>query len=188
MLAQTKVDYVYWIDGLGAEYIPFINHIVSGQRVFVTEKCAYTRADIPSSTTHNRYDLPPEQIFRTLDEKAHDSHGYRKYDTLIEELAILRDAVEKIMQNHIGENCRIAIVSDHGLSYLSRKVESLKTEKTAEHEGRYLLSDNAPRHDSDFVYHINEGDGQQYKVALRHASLGNNQHMRFTEGVLPKKF
>ena len=187
MLAQVKVDYVYWIDGLGAEYIPFINHIVSGQNVFVTEKCVYSRTDIPSSTTHNRYDLPPEQIFRALDEKAHDSHGYRKYDTLIEELAIVRNAVEKIMQNHIGENCRIAIVSDHGLSYLSRKVESLKTEKTAEHEGRYLLSDNTPHHDTDFVYHINESDGRQYKVALRHASLGNKPTHEVHGGCTPEE-
>lgn len=187
MLAQTKVDYVYWIDGLGAEYIPFINHIVSGQKVFVTEKCVYSRADIPSSTTHNRYDLPPEQIFRALDEKAHDSHGYRKYDTLIEELAIMRDAVEKIMQNHIGENCRIAIVSDHGLSFLSRKADSLKTEKTAEHEGRYLLSDNTPHHDTDFVYHFNESDGRQYKIALRHASLGNKPTHEVHGGCTPEE-
>lgn len=187
MLTQTKVDYVYWIDGLGAEYIPFINHIVSGQKVFVTEKCVYSRADIPSSTTHNRYDLPPEQILRALDEKAHDSHGYRKYDTLIEELAIVRDAVKKIMQNHIGENCRIAIVSDHGLSYLSRKVDSLKTEKTAEHEGRYLLSDNIPHHDTDFIYHLNESDGRQYKVALRHASLGNKPTHEVHGGCTPEE-
>ncbi len=187
MLAQTKVDYVYWIDGLGAEYIPFINHIVSGQSVFMTEKCVYSRADIPSSTTHNRYNIPSEQIFRALDEKAHDSHGYRKYDTLIEELAILRDAVEKIMKNHIGENCRIAIVSDHGLSFLSRKVDSLKTEKKAEHEGRYLLSDNTPLHDTDFVYHINESDGRQYKVALRHASLGNKPTHEVHGGCTPEE-
>ena len=99
----------------------------------------------------------------------------------------MRDAVEKIMQNHIGENCRIAIVSDHGLSYLSRKVESLKTEKTAEHEGRYLVSDNTPHHDTDFVYHINESDGRQYKVALRHTSLGNKPTHEVHGGCTPEE-
>lgn len=187
ILAQTQVDYVYWIDGLGAEYIPFIHHIIGEQKGFVAEQCIVSRADIPSSTSHNRYDLPASQIFRALDEKAHDSRGYRKYDTLIEELALLRDILNKIMLNHSSEHCRIAIVSDHGLSFLSRKVESLKTDKNAEHEGRYLRSDATPRHDTDFIYHTNETDGFQYKVALRHASLGNKPTHEVHGGCTPEE-
>ena len=187
MLAQAQVDYVYWIDGLGAEYIPYIHYILSGQKIFVAEQCTFSRADIPSSTKHNRYDLPPEQIFRALDEKAHDIHGYRKYDTLISELSILRNILENIVQNHFGENCRIAIVSDHGLSFLSRKADSLKTDKDAEHEGRYLLSDNTPHHDTDFVYHVNEEDGRQYKVALKHSSLGNKPTHEVHGGCTPEE-
>ena len=58
-------------------------------------------------------------------------------------------------------------------------------------EERYSLSlmipDNTPHHDADFVYHINESDGRQYKIALRHASLGNKPTHEVHGGCTPEE-
>ena len=172
-LAKSQVKIVYWIDALGAEFIPYLCWLVE-RSGFSVKKCIYTRADIPSSTSHNRFDLPSDRIFRQLDEIAHDKHGYKQYKTIIDELDCIKDLTETIVSNHRGKNEEIAIVSDHGLSCLSRKTESLKYDKSADHEGRYIEVDDSSllMHDSNYVVHENESDGKHYKVALNHHSLG----------------
>ena len=50
-----------------------------------------------------------------------------------------------------------------------------------------MLSDNTPHHDTDFVYHKNEDDGRQYKVALQHASLGNKPTHEVHGGCTPEE-
>lgn len=172
-LVKSQVKIVYWIDALGAEFIPYLCWLVENNG-FSVRKCIYTRADIPSSTHHNRFDLPPNNVFRQLDEIAHDKHGYKQYKTLIDELDCIKRIIETIISNHRGNNEEIAIVSDHGLSCLSRKTESLKYDKSADHEGRYFEVEDSSSlmHDSNYVVHTNESDGKHYKVALNHHSLG----------------
>ena len=188
-LAGENVDKIYWIDGLGAEFYPLIHYFIeTAQTNFQIETSCFTRANLPSSTEHNRFDSEKVIKYGALDELAHSSHKYKQYLTLIDEIATLKDIINEILKDNQSSPGRIAIVSDHGLSCLSRKVDSKKLTKQAEHEGRfYELDDDSLKNDSDFIVHQNETDGKKYCVALRHASLGNRPTHEVHGGCCPEE-
>lgn len=148
---KFPVDKVYWVDGLGAEFIPYILYLLdqsnSGYDAVLTQ---VARTNIPSNTHLNSFEVDNKKIFKkeALDELAHDGH-YQKYLTLIKELKTVRQIIEDILNdNKVGKHT-IAIVSDHGLSAMSRNCESLKLDSNTKHEGRYVLldSDSGLEHD-----------------------------------------
>lgn len=188
---KYPVDKVYWVDGLGVEFIPYILYLLeqsnSGYEAVHTQ---VARTSIPSNTHLNSFEVDNKRIFKkeALDELAHDGH-YQKYRTLIKELKIVREIVETILNdNKVGKHT-IAIVSDHGLSAMSRNSESLKLDSKTKHEGRYvsLDSDSELEHDMNFVIHNNERDGKKYKVALCHASLGKKPTHEVHGGATPEE-
>lgn len=75
--ANLRPDKVYWIDALGAEFLPFLlsffEHNNHGYRVLYSE---ITRCTIPSATAQNRFDDVVK--FEDLDKIAHDTTGYKK--------------------------------------------------------------------------------------------------------------
>lgn len=181
-------DKIYWIDALGYEFLPYILSLIknfgSNYKVVYSE---VTRCTIPSATLQNRFDC--DKKYGSLDEVAHDNSGYKKYITLITELHVIQGIVSDILtQNSYGQNT-IAIVSDHGLSCLSRKVESLKYDDKVEHDGRYIKIpiEGKIYHDTDYVVHTNENDGLRYKVALTHASLGRRPVHEVHGGCTPEE-
>lgn len=180
-------DKVYWIDALGAEFLPFLLALIEqntlGYRVVYSE---VTRCTIPSATAHNRFEAAR---CGDLDAIAHDSTGYKKNATLVRELEVLqRKILDIIFSNSRGEHT-IAIVSDHGLSCLSRLAESKKYDAKVEHDGRYIKvsTDGKLYHDADYVVHINENDGERYKVALTHSSLGRRPVHEVHGGCTPEE-
>lgn len=188
---KFPVDKVYWVDGLGAEFIPYILYLLdqsnSGYDAVLTQ---VARTNIPSNTHLNSFEVDNKKIFKkeALDELAHDGH-YQKYLTLIKELKTVRQIIEDILNdNKVGKHT-IAIVSDHGLSAMSRNCESLKLNSKTKHEGRYVLldSDSGLEHDVNFVVHTNEHDGKKYKVALCHASLGKKPTHEVHGGATPEE-
>ncbi len=188
---KFPVDKVYWVDGLGAEFIPYILYLLdqsnSGYDAVLTQ---VARTNIPSNTHLNSFEVDNKKIFKkeALDELAHDGH-YQKYLTLIKELKTVRQIIEDILNdNKVGKHT-IAIVSDHGLSAMSRNCESLKLDSKTQHEGRYVLldSDSGLEHDVNFVVHTNEHDGKKYKVALCHASLGKKPTHEVHGGATPEE-
>lgn len=188
---KFPVDKVYWVDGLGAEFIPYILYLLdqsnSGYDAVLTQ---VARTNIPSNTHLNSFEVDNKKIFKkeALDELAHDGH-YQKYLTLIKELKTVRQIIEDILNdNKVGKHT-IAIVSDHGLSAMSRNCESLKLDSNTKHEGRYVLldSDSGLEHDVNFVVHTNEYDGKKYKVALCHASLGKKPAHEVHGGATPEE-
>lgn len=188
---KFPVDKVYWVDGLGAEFIPYILYLLdqsnSGYDAVLTQ---VARTNIPSNTHLNSFEVDNKKIFKkeALDELAHDGH-YQKYLTLIKELKTVRQIIEDILNdNKVGKHT-IAIVSDHGLSAMSRNCESLKLDSNTKHEGRYVLldSDSGLEHDINFVVHTNEYDGKKYKVALCHASLGKKPTHEVHGGATPEE-
>ena len=188
---DCSIDKIYWIDGLGAEFIPFIHYLLeNSQSGYVTVFSQIARTTIPSNTHLNSFDVDNQILFKlsALDELAHDGH-YQKYTTLIAELATVKAAIYKILdENKVGKHT-IAIVSDHGLSAMSRKCESLKTDSKTKHEGRYvpLADDCTMNSDFDFVVHENERDHKKYKVALRHQSLGTKPTHEVHGGATPEE-
>jgi hypothetical protein len=146
-----------------------------------------TRSELPSSTHHNRFEGENVVKFGELDELGHDSHGYRHFDTLREELQVIRKIVQEIVSTSKKEKCTVAIVSDHGLSCLSRKAPSKKYDGKFEHEGRYIKTSDDAISDSDYLVHLNESEGQKYKVALTHSSLSKIPTHQVHGGCTPEE-
>ena len=146
-----------------------------------------THCTIPSATAQNRFDDVIK--FGELDALAHDSAGYKKNATLVKELQVLQSKIMDIITSNAYGEHTIAIVSDHGLSCLSRKLDSLKYDAKVEHDGRYIkvAADGKLYHDADYVVHTNENDGERYKVALTHASLGRKPVHEVHGGCTPEE-
>ena len=183
-----KPDKVYWIDGLSAEFLSYILYLIdaeqSNMKVVHSQIC---RSDIPSSTYHNRFDGEDVLKFGALDELGHDSHLYKYLYTLKDELNVLKEIVHEIIGNSKKQPCTVAIVSDHGLSCLSRKAPSKKYDGKFEHEGRYIKSKEDALSDSDYLVHKNETDEEYYKVALTHSSLSKAPTHQVHGGCTPEE-
>ena len=146
-----------------------------------------TRSLLPSSTRHNRFEGENVKKYGELDAIGHDSHGYKHFDTLMEELKVIKSIIQDILASCKKKKCTVAIVSDHGLSCLSRKVPSKKYEGKFEHEGRYIKTSDDAQTDSDYLVHENEEDGQKYKVALTHSSLSKVPTHQVHGGCTPEE-
>lgn len=183
-----RPDQVYWIDGLGSEFLSYISYLIdkenSGLKVIRSQ---ITRSLLPSSTHHNRFDGENVKKYGELDELGHDSHGYKHFDTLKEELKVIKSIVKDILASCKKKKCTVAIVSDHGLSCLSRKAPSKKYDGKFEHEGRYIKTSDDAQTDSDYLVHENEEDGQKYKVALTHSSLSKVPTHQVHGGCTPEE-
>lgn len=184
-------DKIYWVDGLGAEFLPLILRLIENScSGYETIHAEIARSTIPSNTSINRFEVDEIKSIkiRDLDDLAHAS-PYKKYDNLILEIETVKRIVHRIINdNKIGFHT-IAIVSDHGLSSLSRKANSLKLPGKAHHEGRYiLLEDNdTTTHDNNFVVETNPRDGKRYIVALNHSSLGTRPVREVHGGATPEE-
>lgn len=183
-----KPDKVYWIDGLGVEFLSYLLYLIEAEKSNIKViRSQITRSDIPSSTYHNRFEGENVQKFGALDELGHDSHMYKYLYTLKEELKVLKDIVHEIIGDCKKQQCTIAIVSDHGLSCLSRKATSKKYEGKYEHEGRYIKTTTDALSDPDYLVHKNEKDGENYKVALTHSSLSKAPTHQVHGGCTPEE-
>lgn len=181
-------DIVYWIDGLGAEFLSYILYLIgqedSGMKVVRSQ---ITRSYLPSSTHHNRFEDDIVKKYGALDELGHDSRGYKHFDTLIDELKVIKSIIQEILSISKKQKCTVAIVSDHGLSCLSRKAPSKKYDGKFEHEGRYIMTSDDAMTDSDYLVHVNEAEGQKYKVALTHSSLSKVPTHQVHGGCTPEE-
>ena len=181
-------DKVYWIDGLGAEFLPYLLYLIEEKDSSLkVVRSQITRATIPSSTSLNRFDGENVIKYGALDELGHDAHGYKYLYTLNEELTVLKSIINEIIDTCQKQKCTIAIVSDHGLSCLSRKVPSRKYDGKFEHEGRYIKTSPEAETDHDYLVHKNEKDGQFYKVALTHSSLAKVPTHEVHGGCTPEE-
>lgn len=186
--SEYKIDRIYWIDGLGIEFFSYINSLINhnefGIEVIYSE---ITRSNLPSSTFHNRFVGDNVKKYRELDNLGHDSLGYKYPDTLISELKVLKRIIKEILSDCGKSKCTVAIVSDHGLSFLSSKAPSKKYEGKFEHEGRYIKTTKNALSDSDYIVRKNEEDGQYYKIALTHSSLSKVPTHQVHGGCTPEE-
>lgn len=170
---RKDIDILYWIDGLGVDWIPFIRNIISKyskDNIYLNEIYIAT-AELPTTTSVNKCKLQsllPEghQLPKIgdVDSFAHSSKSYPQY--IIEEMEIVEEAVCKVLDQFNGK--KIAFVSDHGITYLSQLVEGLKIGgiKT-DHEGR-LATYSSPIVDDNKYIKIDFG---QTVCSLTHHSL-----------------
>jgi hypothetical protein len=180
LLAQEMPNKIYWIDGLGIEYLSLIQRIISNSN-FRIQKLQIANTGIPSSTEHNKFDNV-EKI-EDLDNYIHNNL-YQYPQTICKEIEIVKSIFNKIL-NQTTETT-IAIVSDHGLTALSRLVDSKKYTAKASHEGRYIKLDSTDcLDDSDYIRHKNGEDN--FKVALTHASLNKKPVREVHGGCTPEE-
>ncbi|KAA6328891.1 hypothetical protein EZS27_022256 [termite gut metagenome] len=180
LLAKENIGKVYWLDGTGVEWLSLIKSCIEKSN-FQIQKCVIARTDIPSSTEYNVF----ENITK-LDDLDNFIHNnlYQYPQTICREIEIIKDIFSKILNQTIETT--IAIVSDHGLTALSRLVDSKKYAAKASHEGRYIKLDSEETiEDTDYIRHKNGTDN--YKVALTHASL-NTKSVCEVHGGCTRRF
>jgi len=179
-LAKEMVNKVYWIDGLGIEYLSLIKEIISNSN-FQIEKLKIAKTSIPSSTEHNKFGDVVK--IEDLDNYIHNNL-YQYPQTICKEIEIVKNIFSKILAQ--SSETTIAIVSDHGLTALSRLVDSKKYTAKASHEGRYIKLDNEETiEDTDYIRHKNGADN--FKVALTHASLNTKPVREVHGGCTPEE-
>ena len=169
---RTDIEVFYWIDGLGIDWIPFIMRLVEqykSEGVFLNE-IMVARSLLPSKTENNKTDLlklTNGELSKKgdLDGFAHKCTSYPQY--IIEEMGIVESAVREIISEHAGK--KIAIISDHGLSYLSqlRSGYNLGGIKS-DHYGRCAISKTGATTQDDKYITLDDG---QTICSLRHNSL-----------------
>lgn len=172
LTGRTDIDLYYWIDGLGVEWIPYIEAILKEhehENIYLNDVMV-ARAMLPTTTSKNKIELQkltdePLQKVGDLDALAHQT-GNTYPKAFVKELNIVRDAIEKIISTYAGK--KIAIVSDHGLTYLSQLQDGLNlTGFESDHHGRLATVNGHVT--SDENYFILE-DGKTV-CALNHHSL-----------------
>lgn len=172
---RQDIDIIYWIDGLGVDWVPFIRNIIyeySKEHIFLNELYV-AAADIPTTTSVNKIKLQsilPENKdlpkIGDLDSFAHSAKTYPQY--IIDEMKIVDKAIRQVLDNYNGK--KIAFVSDHGLTYLSQLNEGLKLGGiTSDHEGRLATYQTNIIEDKKY-YKLDDG---KTICALTHQSLAS---------------
>lgn len=181
-------DRIYWLDGLGAEYLPLIKTIFECESEFQVVYSEFTRANLPSETVLNGFYEKEVTKKDGIDKLGHDGGMYKPYGTLVKEIDMVREYVMEMIKDNQGAPTTIAIVSDHGMSSLSRKAESRKLDGKYDHEGRFMEVPKDKFADDDFFFtHQNEDDGKYYRIALTHSSLAKKPTHEVHGGATPEE-
>ena len=137
---RSDIQCYLWIDGLGVDWIPFISQIVKEHELegYYLNEVYVATAKVPTRTDINKADIQALSggLFEKsgdLDQIAHTCRAYPKF--IIDDLETVRKAIHKFLIEHPG--MKIAVVSDHGISYLSQLLpgHNLKGYKS-DHYGR----------------------------------------------------
>ena len=177
MYNRGDIDVYYWIDGLGVDWIPLVTYLVGLQhteKVFLND-IKIARAILPTKTDINKENLMKliagDVKFEKLgdiDKMAHQSGNLYPMN-IIEELESVCNAINEMLRKYIGK--KIAIVSDHGISYLSQKQSGLNLGGFEYHHfGRYAVKPKGIPTRDDNYFMLEDG---KTVCALNHHSLGN---------------
>lgn len=176
MASRTDIDIFYWIDGLGIDWIPLISHLIAereNDKIYLND-VKIARSILPTVTEVNKHDLEKLQSDQVVFAKMGDIDALAHKSTntypsnIVAELDMVKKAINEILTLYAGK--KIAIVSDHGLSYLSQKQPGLNLKGFEfHHSGRYAvrISGTATK---DENYHLL--DSSNTACALNHKSLG----------------
>ena len=174
---RGDIEVLYWVDGLGIEWIPLIKEIIrekNNQNIFLND-IKIARAIFPSTTEVNKPDLQKllpeyEQLMKIgdLDNLAHQPTNMWP-STIIKEVKLVREIIEEIITKYNGK--KIAIISDHGLTYLSQLLNGIGLNGVeSDHHGRVAMKQNGNWTKDDNYFRLEDG---KTVCALRHQSLCN---------------
>lgn len=177
---RSDIEIFYWIDGLGIDWIPFVSELIrqhEHENIYLND-VMIARAQLPTTTAVNKAEL--QKLSDTniqsmkvgdLDSLAHRSTNvYPK--VLVDEFEVIKSAINKIINLYAGK--KVAIVSDHGLTYLSQLCGGLNLSgMESDHYGRLAFAKSGGTI-SDKNYIVLE-DGKTL-CSLNHKSLCGKVH------------
>lgn len=171
---RDDIDAYFWIDGLGVDWIPFVAEVVRSHEAkgFYLNEIHMSSAVLPSVTSVNKKELEDMAADKGLSKEGdldHMAHEHKASDRpkLMEEMETVRKAISTALAKNAGK--KIAIVSDHGLTYMSQYYPGLGLSNLKDdHHGRTATyaKGNAPASD----YYVTAGQSGSV-CALRHPSL-----------------
>lgn len=173
--SRKDIEVFYWIDGLGVDWIPLVKEVIAEkkeQMIFLNE-ILVARALLPTTTDINKKDLqrllPKDKILEKsgdLDGLAHRNDNISPF-TINKEIELVRKSIENILNRYIGK--KIAIISDHGLTYLSQLVQGKNMAGVeSDHHGRIAIRKTASEVSDCSYYRL---DDTITLCALKHESL-----------------
>lgn len=168
---RTDIQVYYWIDGLGADWIPYIRETLNKHEDVYLNEVYIARATLPTTTSANKtalLEISDNKLIKIgdLDKHAHQTNNkYPNY--IINELEIVKNAILEIVNGFT--NKKIAILSDHGLTSLSQYRDGLNLAGfQSDHYGRLALNKSGKI--SNDKNYIALEDGKTV-CALSHESL-----------------
>ena len=172
---RSDIEVFYWIDGLGVDWIPFVSELIrqhEHENVYLND-VMIARAQLPTTTTVNKTELQKlsdvdiqGMKVGDLDSLAHQSTNVYP-QVLVEEIDVVKSSINKIINSYAGK--KVAIVSDHGLTYLSQLCGGLNLSgMESDHYGRLAFAKSGGI-TSDKNYIVLE-DGKTL-CSLNHKSL-----------------
>lgn len=146
---RSDIEVFYWIDGLGIDWIPFISELIrqhEQENIYLND-VMIARALLPTTTAVNKVELQKlssvdiqSMKVGDLDTLAHRSANVYP-QVLIEEIEVVKSAINKIISSYAGK--KVAIVSDHGLTYLSQLCGGMNLSGLeGDHHGRLAFKKN----------------------------------------------
>lgn len=171
LINRQDIDVFYWIDGLGIEWIPYIQYLIGKENGLYLNEIIISKSNLPTVTSINKVQLDAlsQNLHKIgdLDFLAHSNRIFPNY--ILEDIEVVSKAIKQIISEYAGK--KIAIVSDHGLTALSQFQNGLKLAGiTQHHYGRYAerTSNSTTTDDNYFIL-----DDKKTLCALNHKSLGN---------------
>lgn len=174
---RNDIEVYYWIDGMGIEWIPLVKAIIDERRdqnIYLND-VKIARALLPTKTSVNKADLEKllsqsEKLEKAgdLDTLAHQPTNTWP-TTIIKEVELVREIIEDILARYNGK--KIAIVSDHGLTYLSQLVDGIGLAGVeSDHHGRIAVKSTGTWTSDTNYFRLDDG---KTVCGLGHASLCN---------------
>ncbi len=172
---RGDIEVFYWIDGLGVDWIPLIAYLVEqkmSEKVFLND-AMIARAVLPTKTDINKENLMKlikgnvtfEKI-GDIDQMAHKNNNIYP-NNIIAEIETVTETINELLRKYIGK--KIAIVSDHGISYLSQTQQGLNLGGfESHHYGRYATKNKGKLVGDDNYFMLEDG---KTVCALNHQSL-----------------
>lgn len=184
---QVEDVKIIQLDGVGAEWLPFIYHIIKRYAK------SYNK-DVKSIEIRKVKKIPtitePNKIHGAIYNGKYDTtiihrqDGYKHPAIIFKSMDTVKNLVNDVLETY-GED--VVITADHGATCMCQKQFGAKTFKLFEHsphEGRYMTPQKGLKNENDFFLY--EG----YYVALKHNTINNINRQPIREvhgGVTPEE-
>lgn len=188
LVKKEKVDRVILLDGVGAEYITLLIHLIRKKKWYI-KKALYAKCKLPSTTKYNNYSFDIEKLYiQDFDRDVIHDQYYKSPDSIIKAI----DKIVSIFDTyiHLKQDEIVAIIADHGCTALHRLVMSSKTYdyQDAEHDGRCLLcKDNSINENEHYIVYKNTDYDERWVIALKDVSLCNRSAFEVHGGATPEE-